>query len=41
VNLAILIVWVGWWAGYTMSVYLLGNSWPAFNPWRMLAEIVP
>jgi hypothetical protein len=41
VNLAILIVWVGWWAGYTMSVYLLGNSWPAFNPWRMLAEFVP
>jgi hypothetical protein len=40
-NLAILVVWVGWWAGYTMSVYLVGNSWPLLNPWRTLAEYVP
>ena len=33
-NLAVLVVWVGWWAGYTMTTYLVGNSWPALNPWR-------
>ncbi|WP_276247870.1 MULTISPECIES: hypothetical protein [unclassified Haladaptatus] len=40
-NLAILTVWVGWWAGYTISVYLLGNTWEAVNPWRTLAEALP
>lgn len=40
-NLAILIVWVGWWAGYPMTVYLVGNSWPAFNPWRTVASVLP
>lgn len=40
-NLAILLVWVGWWAGYTMSVYLVGNTWPAIDPWRTLAGLLP
>jgi hypothetical protein len=40
-NAAILTVWVGWWAGYVATVYLLGNSWPAVNPWRALAEWLP
>lgn len=40
-NLAILVVWVGWWAGYPMTVYLIGNSWPALNPWRTLTEFLP
>jgi len=40
-NLAILVVWAGWWAGYTMSVYLVGNTWPTLNPWRRLATLVP
>jgi hypothetical protein len=40
-NAAILTVWVAWWAGYVASVYLLGNSWPALNPWRALAEWLP
>jgi len=35
-NFAILVVWAGWWAGFTMSVYLVGNSWPLVNPWRAL-----
>ncbi|AHG04426.1 hypothetical protein HALDL1_13090 [Halobacterium sp. DL1] len=39
-NLAILVVWVGWWAGYAMSTYLVGNSWPAVNPWRTLARVL-
>lgn len=40
-NFAILVVWAGWWAGYTMTVYLLGNTWPLLNPWRALAELLP
>ncbi|WP_238398125.1 hypothetical protein [Halorussus salinus] len=40
-NAAILVVWVGWWAGYVATVYLVGNSWPALNPWRAVAEWVP
>lgn len=38
-NLAILVVWAGWWAGFTMSVYTVGNAWPALNPWRTLARV--
>ncbi|USZ69635.1 hypothetical protein NGM10_02750 [Halorussus salilacus] len=40
-NAATMVVWVGWWAGYVATVYLLGNSWPALNPWRALAEWLP
>lgn len=39
-NLAVLGVWAGWWAGYTVSVYLVGNSWPVLNPWRALVGSV-
>jgi len=40
-NLAILLVWVGWWAGYTMSAYLLGETWSTVNPWRTIAAGLP
>jgi hypothetical protein len=40
-NFALLVVWAGWWAGYTMTVYLVGNSWPLVNPWRTLASLLP
>ncbi|PSP85652.1 hypothetical protein BRC83_02695 [Halobacteriales archaeon QS_1_68_17] len=40
-NFAILVVWAGWWAGYTISVYAVGNTWPALNPWRTVAELLP
>ncbi|AZH27126.1 hypothetical protein DU502_02035 [Haloplanus aerogenes] len=40
-NVAVLVVWVGWWAGYATTTYLLGNTWPAVNPWRMLARRLP
>ncbi len=40
-NLAILLVWAGWWAGYTMSVYVVGDTWPVLNPWRTLARVLP
>jgi hypothetical protein len=39
-NFALLFVWTGWWAGYTMTTYLVGNTWPAFNPWRAIAAPV-
>ncbi|MHB9286585.1 hypothetical protein ACKVMT_06045 [Halobacteriales archaeon Cl-PHB] len=40
-NLATVLVWVGWWSGYTMTTYLVGNTWPALNPWRALSRLVP
>ncbi len=40
-NFAILFVWAGWWAGYTMSVYLVGNTWGWCNPWQALASLAP
>jgi hypothetical protein len=40
-NAAVLVVWVGWWAGYTAMTYLVGDSWPALNPWRTLAGLLP
>ena len=40
-NLAILIVWVGWWGGYIASTYLVANTWPALNPFRTIAEFLP
>jgi len=40
-NAAVLSVWAGWWAGYTMSVYLLVDSWPALDPWRTIAGLAP
>ncbi|WP_148415725.1 hypothetical protein [Haloferax sp. KTX1] len=36
VNLGVLLVWVGWWAGFTIVTYLVGNAWPLVNPWRTL-----
>jgi hypothetical protein len=37
-NFSLLLVWTGWWAGYTMTVYLVGNTWPTLNPWRAMTE---
>lgn len=40
-NAAVLLVWVMWWAGYTTSVYLVGNTWPWLNPWRTITSLLP
>ena len=47
-NFALLLVWVGWWAGYTATTYLVGSTWSALNPWlapvtllRRVGERVP
>jgi hypothetical protein len=40
-NAATVLVWVGWWAGYAASTYLVGNSWPVVGPWRTLSRALP
>lgn len=40
-NLAILLVWVGWWGGYVASTYLIGNTWPTLNPFRTITAALP
>lgn len=40
-NAAVLLVWAGWWAGYTMTVYLVADTWPLVSPWRTLGRALP
>jgi hypothetical protein len=40
-NAAVLVVWAGWWAGFTMTAYLAGNVWPVVNPWRTISAVFP
>ena len=40
-NLAILLVWVGWWAGLAMTTYLVGNTWRVLNPLSTIALVLP
>ena len=40
-NAAVLVVWAGWWSGYAMTTYLVGNTWPVLNPWRTVARLLP
>ncbi|WP_331236443.1 hypothetical protein [Natronorarus salvus] len=40
-NLAVLVVFVGARAGLTTVAYLIGNPWPAIDPWRAIAERLP
>nr|WP_245758374.1 hypothetical protein [Halogeometricum limi] len=41
VNLAVVFVFAGMRAGLTMFAYLVGNAWPALNPWRAVARRLP
>jgi hypothetical protein len=36
-SLAVLLVWVAWWGGVVAAAYLVGNAWPALDPFRTLA----
>jgi len=38
-DFAVLFVWAGWWAGFTATTYLVGNTWPLVNPWRALVAL--
>lgn len=35
-NFAPTMVWVIWWVGFAFFVALIGNIWPALNPWNTL-----
>ncbi|MGQ4555131.1 hypothetical protein [Halobellus sp. GM3] len=41
INFAVVVVFAGGRAGLTMAAYLLGNGWPALNPFRTIAERLP
>ncbi|SFL10695.1 hypothetical protein SAMN04487950_2485 [Halogranum rubrum] len=41
VNFALVLVFAGMRAGFTMATYLFGNAWPSLNPWRTIAEFAP
>lgn len=34
---AVLLVWVAWWGGVVAVAYLVGDAWPALDPFRTLA----
>ncbi|WP_247001552.1 hypothetical protein [Halosolutus gelatinilyticus] len=38
---AVLLVFVGGRALLTMIAYTVGNPWPALNPWRRIADLLP
>jgi len=40
-NLGVLLVFVVGRAGLTIVAYLLGNPWPAIDPWRSIARLLP
>lgn len=40
-NLAILVTFAGARAGLPILAYLVGNTWPALNPWHTIATVVP
>lgn len=37
-NLAPTLVWVIWWVGLAFFVALIGNVWPALNPWTAIYD---
>lgn len=41
VNLGVLLVFVGGRAGLTILAYAVGNPWPAIDPWRRIASVLP
>ncbi len=34
-NITPTLVWIVWWVGFSYVVMLIGNPWPAINPWRV------
>jgi hypothetical protein len=40
-SLTVLVTFVGVRAGLPVVAYLVGNPWPALNPWRALTAILP
>ncbi|WP_049981550.1 hypothetical protein [Halolamina rubra] len=40
-NVAVLLVWVLWWVGLAAGTYLVGDAWPAIDPFGRLAAALP
>ncbi|MDZ4736698.1 MAG: hypothetical protein SGJ07_10165 [Rhodospirillaceae bacterium] len=38
-NIAPLLVWVLWWVGFLLFTALIGNLWPALDPWASLRNL--
>ncbi len=39
-NLAPTLVWIVWWVGLSFAVVLLGNVWPALDPWATTFDVL-
>ena len=39
-NLAPTLVWIIWWVGLSLLAALIGNVWPALDPWRTLFDAI-
>ncbi len=39
-NLAPTLVWIVWWVGLSFAVVLLGNVWPALDPWSTTFDVI-
>jgi hypothetical protein len=39
-NILPAFIWVGWWVGFAFLCALVGNVWPAINPWAAIARII-
>jgi hypothetical protein len=39
-NILPAFVWVGWWVGFAFLCALVGNVWPAINPWAAVARTI-
>jgi hypothetical protein len=39
-NLLPVFIWVGWWVGFAFFCALVGNAWPAVNPWAAVGRAV-
>jgi hypothetical protein len=37
-NIVPTLVWVAWWVGLSLVAALIGNVWPALDPWRALFD---
>jgi len=37
-NILPAFIWVGWWVGFAFLCALVGNPWPALNPWAAVAR---
>ena len=39
-NLAPTMIWIVWWVGLSFATALLGNFWPALDPWRASFDLL-